>query len=262
MTHPPPLDLARFQSLLRTRDVGRPLVYRPVVGSTMDLARREAVEGAIHGTAVFAEEQTAGRGRRGRAFASPAGANIYITFVLRCDLETHRTLPVRVPLAVAAAIRDAVPLAAIKWPNDIWVADRKVCGMLIDAELGEAGPVAFPGIGINVNLDPAVVRPELQGIATSLAAAAGRPIDREALLARLCNELELALEAPFDALMGRYREWSMVLGREVIVSPVGGDPFVARAVDLDESGGLIVERPGAGRETVTAADVTVRPTGT
>ncbi|MEJ5221562.1 MAG: biotin--[acetyl-CoA-carboxylase] ligase, partial [Tepidiforma sp.] len=131
MSDLPALDLARFQSLLHTRTVGRSLVYRPVVGSTMDLARREAAEGAIHGTAVFAEEQTAGRGRRGRSFFSPAGANIYVTFVLRCSLDIHRTLPVRVPIAVAAAIRSVVPSAAIKWPNDVWVGDLKACGMLI-----------------------------------------------------------------------------------------------------------------------------------
>ncbi|WBL36047.1 biotin--[acetyl-CoA-carboxylase] ligase [Tepidiforma flava] len=262
MSDLPALDLARFQSLLHTRTVGRALVYRPVVGSTMDLARREAAEGAIHGTAVFTEEQTAGRGRRGRSFFSPAGANIYVTFVLRCSLDIHRTLPVRVPVAAAAAIRSIVPTAAIKWPNDVWVGDLKACGMLIDAELGEAGPVAFPGIGINVNFDPASAQPELRGIATSLAAAAGRPIDREALFARLCNELERALDAPLGEVMARYREWSMILGRDVTVSPVGGEPFGARAVDLDETGGLVVERPGGGRETVTAADVTVRPAAT
>jgi BirA family biotin operon repressor/biotin-[acetyl-CoA-carboxylase] ligase len=258
----PPFDLARFQSLLTTTLVGRSLVYRPVVGSTMDLARREAAEGAVHGTAVFAEEQTAGRGRRGRSFFSPAGANIYVTFVLRCSLELHRTLPVRVPVAVAEAIAGVIPDAAIKWPNDVWVGQRKVCGMLIDGELEETGPIAFPGIGINVNFDPSTAQHDLKGIATSLAAVLGRPVDREALFARLCNELERALDAPGRDILARYRERSLVLGRRVHISPVGGAPFEALAVDLDDAGALVVERDSGVRETVTAADVSVRPAAT
>jgi len=258
----PPFDFARFQSLLTTTLIGRPLVYRPVVGSTMDLARREAAEGAVHGTAVFAEEQTAGRGRRGRTFFSPAGANIYVTFILRCSLELHRTLPVRVPVAVAEALAAVVPEAAIKWPNDIWVGGLKVCGMLIDGELEAEGPVAFPGIGINVNFDPSTAQPDLQGIATSLAAVLGRPVDREALFARLCNELERTLAAPAADVLARYRERNLVLGRRVHVSPVGGAPFEALAVDLDDAGALVVERDSGVRETVTAADVTVRPVAT
>jgi BirA family biotin operon repressor/biotin-[acetyl-CoA-carboxylase] ligase len=261
MTPEPPLDFARFQSLLATRLVGRSLVYRPVVGSTMDIARREADEGAVHGTAIFAEEQTAGRGRRGRSFYSPAGANIYITFVLRTPLETHRTLPVRVPVAVCRAIRTIARGAAIKWPNDVWVDGLKVCGMLIDGELNPAGPVAFPGIGINVNFDPSVL-PELRGIATSLAAVLGRPIDREALLAALCNELEAVVDAPLATVIARYREMNLVLGRDVYVSPVGGEPFLATAIDLDETGALVVRRATGATETVTAADVTVRPAAT
>ncbi len=256
----PALDVARFQSLLVTSRVGRFLLYRTVTGSTMDLARREADEGAVHGTAIFAEGQTAGRGRRGRAFYSPAGANIYVTFVLRCPIDVHRSLPVRVPVAVLRAIRTVVPAALIKWPNDVWVEGLKVCGMLIDAELGPEGPVAFPGIGINANFDPSVL-PELRGIATSLAAAAGRPVDREALLAALCNELERALTAPLPALLEEYRAANLVLGRHVQVAPVGGEPFLALALTIDETGALLVERPGGPREVVTAADVTVRPAG-
>lgn len=260
--HPsPPFDAPRFQSLLATAQVGRFLVYRLVIGSTMDIARREADEGAVHGTAVIAEEQTAGRGRRGRSFLSPAGANIYVTFVLRCPVEVHRTLPVRVPVAVLRAIRGVEPAAAIKWPNDVWVDGLKVCGMLIDAELGPEGPVAFPGIGINVNHDPSVV-PELRGIATSLAAKRGRPVDREALFAALCNELEHSLTAPLEELLDEYRRANLVLGRQVHVAPVGGEPFVATALDIDEAGSLLVERAGGQRDVVTAADVTVRPAGT
>ncbi|WP_322797344.1 biotin--[acetyl-CoA-carboxylase] ligase [Tepidiforma sp.] len=259
MTEPAvPFDFARFHAALDTRLVGRSLVYRLSLGSTMDLARREAEEGAVHGTAVLAEEQTAGRGRRGRSFFSPSGANIYVTFVLRPSLELHRTLPLRIPVAVCRAIRTVAPAAMIKWPNDVWVNERKVCGMLIDAELDPDGPIAFPGIGINVNADPSVL-PELAGIATALATVAGRPIDREELLAGLCNHLERAFEEPIERVVAEYRQLSLVLGRRVIIDTPGGQRYEATAARIDSTGALVVRLDDGTEETVTAADVTLRP---
>lgn len=251
-------DAARFQSALTTASVGRYLVHREVVPSTMELAAREAAEGAPHGTLVFAEEQTAGRGRRGRSFYSPAGQNLYFTLVLRCPIEVHRRLPLIVPLAVCVAIQAEAPPARIKWPNDIWIGDRKVAGMLIDAELSSAGAVALPGIGINVNADPTTV-PELRDIATSLARELGRPVEREALLARICNQLEQLLDATAGHVLQEYRARSSTLGRRVLVSPVGGAPFEGTAVAIEDDGELAVRRDDGFLELVTAADVSVRP---
>src|SRR5690606_39012101 len=145
---------------------------------------------------------------------SPAMENLYFTLVLRCLMDVHRRLPVIVPVAVCEAIREFVPAAVIKWPNDIWIGERKTRGMLIDAEIGPAGPIAFPGIGINVNGDP-TVEPELRDIATSLAREAGTAVSREQLLASICNRLEALLEADEHEVARRYRELSCILGREV-----------------------------------------------
>lgn len=251
-------DPAAFQSGLTTASVGRYLLYRSITASTMDLAAREAHEGAPHGTIAFAEEQTAGRGRRGRSFYSPAGRNLYFTLVLRCPIEVHRRLPLIVPVAVCAAIQAELPTARIKWPNDIWIGDRKAAGMLIDAELTPSGAIALPGIGINVNADPTVV-PELSAIATSLARELGREVAREPLLARICNELEQLLEATAGHVLQEYRARSSTLGRRVLVSPVGAAPFEGIAVAIEDDGSLVVERPDGTAEVVTAADVSVRP---
>ena len=249
---------AAFQSALATASIGRYLVYREVLLSTMDVAARDAKEGAPHGTLVFAEEQTAGRGRRGRSFYSPAGRNLYFTLVLRCPVEVHRRLPLIVPLAVCTAIQAEAPDARIKWPNDIWIGDRKLAGMLIDAELSPAGAVALPGIGINVNADPTVI-PELRDIATSLARELSREVSREKLLARVCNALEPLLEASASDVLAAYRARSSTLGRRVLVSPVGNDPFEGTAVAIEDSGELAVRRDDGSLELVTAADVSVRP---
>ncbi len=253
-----PFDPSIFQAALTTTSIGRFLLYRPVTPSTMDLASREAHEGAPHGTVVLAEEQTAGRGRRGRSFYSPAGKNLYFTLVLRCPVEVHRRLPLIVPVAVCTAIQAELPSARIKWPNDIWIGDRKAAGMLIDGELTSAGAVALPGIGINVNADPTVV-PELREIATSLARELGREVAREPLLARVCNELEPLLQATGGHLLQEYRSRSSTLGRGVLVSPVGGGPFEGTAVAIEDDGSLVVERLDGTTEVVTAADVSVRP---
>jgi BirA family biotin operon repressor/biotin-[acetyl-CoA-carboxylase] ligase len=251
-------DPRTFQGHLATSLVGRFLVYRVVVGSTMDIARREAAEGAPHGTLVLAEEQTSGRGRKGRSFFSPRGENIYATFVLRLDVEQHRRLPMAVPLAVCRACEVFCPDARIKWPNDIWIGGEKASGMLIDAEFAGSEVIAYPGIGINVNGDP-TVNPELRGIATSLRRASGRPVPREELLARLCNELETWLEAPTQSLAREYRARNLLLGREILVHPPSGEPYPARATDVDADGALVVELADGRREALRAAEVTVRP---
>jgi BirA family biotin operon repressor/biotin-[acetyl-CoA-carboxylase] ligase len=257
------IDRARFaipeyESALATIVVGRDFRYHQKVGSTMDLARAAAGDGAGHGTLVFAEEQTAGRGRRGRSFYSPSGLNLYFTLVLRLPLEQHRRLPVVLPVAVCEAIAATGVDAAIKWPNDIWIGERKAAGMLIDGEITEGGAVALPGIGINVNGDP-TVEPELAQIATSLRRQLGHHVAREALLADLCGRLEAALEAPFEVVLARYRELSCIVGRSVIVHPVAGEAFEGRAEAIMEDGSLQVIRTGGMIETVTAADVSVRP---
>ena len=251
-------DLHAFNAALTTREIGREVVYEHSTPSTMDIARAVANEGAAHGTLVFAEEQTAGRGRRGRTFYSPAGQNLYFTLVLRLPLAMHRRLPIVLPLAVARAIRAEGIDARIKWPNDIWIDGRKVCGMLIDGELTYDGGLGFPGIGINVNGDP-TENPDLAEVATSLARELGRPVDRERLLAAICNELETLLTTKQPDLVSEYRELSCILGRDVTVSPLGGEAFEATALSISDDGELMVRRSNGLVVAINAADVSIRP---
>ena len=252
------LDVEAFRAALRTQEIGRKFVHHESIPSTMDAAREEASQGAPHGTLVLAEEQTAGRGRRGRAFYSPDSDNLYFTLVLRLPLASHRRLPVILPLAVARALRLEGADARIKWPNDIWIDDRKVCGMLIDGELTYNGGLGFPGIGVNVNGDP-TENPELSEIATSLAKELDRPVSREQVLANICNELESLLTCPMTDLIREYREMSCTLGREVRVQPTGGQPFEATALSISDDGELMVRQSNGLVTAINAADVSVRP---
>ena len=223
----------------------------------MPIAAEEARKGASHGTLVLAEEQTAGRGRRGRGFHSPAGENLYFTLILRLDQDRLRRLPLAVPLGVCQAVAALGVDAEIKWPNDIWVGGRKLSGMLIDVD----GDVAYPGIGINVNGDPTRT-PDLRDIATSIARELSHSVDRESLLAGICSELERAIGLSSEMLHSEYASRSMVLGRTVEVSPSGsGDPFEGTAAAIELDGTLVVRTAAGATVNVTAADVSVRPMG-
>ncbi|MGH2608856.1 MAG: biotin--[acetyl-CoA-carboxylase] ligase, partial [Tepidiformaceae bacterium] len=120
------------------------------------------------------------------------------------------------------------------------------------------GSIAFPGIGINVNGDP-TLNPELADTATSIRRELGRRVEREGLMARLCNELEAVLSLSLEALVAEYRELSMILGQRVTVHPTGSDPWTGEALRIADDGELVVARDGAGEEVVSAADVSVRP---
>src|SRR3972149_8290394 len=151
------LNLSLVEQQLTTAFVGRRLIHVASAPSTRDVARAEAEGGAPEGTAVLAEEQTAGRGRLGRSWVSPAGTNLYLTLVIRPTLERLRSLSIVAPLAVAQAVEETVALApCIKWPNDVLVGGRKLAGVLIDTELsGRSVQDSLVGIGVNVNLDVA-----------------------------------------------------------------------------------------------------------
>ncbi len=226
----------------------------------MDLAREAAAADAPHGALILAETQTAGRGRRGRGFFSPPGGSLYFTLILRPSHEEYARLPLAVPLAVCRACAREGVAARIKWPNDVWVGERKLSGMLIDGETGPEGLTAYAGVGVNVNADP-TLDAALRDTATSLSRELGREVERESLLARICDELEEALAAPEPGLVDSYRVLSLVLGRQVRVEEGGDgdDSYEGRAVDIAPDGALIVELSDGERLVALAADVSLRP---
>jgi BirA family biotin operon repressor/biotin-[acetyl-CoA-carboxylase] ligase len=255
---------ARFSSKalregLTTHCFGRRLEYRAVLGSTQDLARELALAGAPEGTVALAGRQTAGRGRLGRSFISPRGG-LYLTVVLRPALECLRPLPIIAALAVARGLERVAGLTtALKWPNDVLVGGRKICGILLESDLtGQAVNHVLLGIGVNVNTDVAAY-PEIAAIATSAAAEAGREISREALAAAVLNELEelyLAVQAG-RPVQDEWRARLETLGRQVRVT-WGETVEEGLAEDVDSDGSLILRHPDGSRVTIAAGDVTLR----
>jgi BirA family biotin operon repressor/biotin-[acetyl-CoA-carboxylase] ligase len=244
--------------------IGHRVERHASIGSTNDRARELLSEPDGDGAVVIADEQTAGRGRRGRSWESPPGRNLYISVAIVPALEAADGW--RLGLATAIAVADAVgsvAQVALKWPNDVVDADgNKLAGLLVET-IAESDRLrgAVLGIGINVNWRRSEMPADLRQHATSLADLGGAPVDREALLSRILDRLEaelVAVEAGVSPLE-RYRSRCSTLGASVKVEVAEG-VVSGRAVDLDETGALIVEEDGGRRHVVTGGEVTrVRP---
>ncbi|MFK7695729.1 biotin--[acetyl-CoA-carboxylase] ligase [Paenibacillus sp. HJGM_3] len=238
----------KLLAALKTRTMGRRLKLLDEVDSTQTVAHQLALEGADEGTLVVAEQQLAGRGRMGKAWHSPKGKGIWMSLVLRPTIPMHFTpqLTLLTAVAVCRAIRKlaGVP-AAIKWPNDILIEGRKVCGILLESVAeDERLRYVIAGIGISVNLEQDDYPDELRPIATSLRLAAGREIDRIALLTLVLEEFEalytLYHEHGFEPIRTSWEALTMSLGGQVRANTAKGT-ITGTALAIDEMGALIVE---------------------
>ncbi len=250
------------QSILETRTLGRPTQYHPSIGSTMDEARRLAEAGAAEGLVVLADEQTAGRGRLDRTWWAPRGACLLLTLLLRPTLPARQAgrLTMIVSLAVCDALAEVGGVQAqIKWPNDVLVGKRKICGILTELDLsGEMLNYALIGIGINVNVEFGDA-PPLMAPATSVLVETGRRVSRLALLAALLSNLEARYEA-FKVGASPHQEWTArmaTLGQPVQAAGAA-QAISGIAVGVDEDGALLIQAADGSVRRVLAGDVTLQ----
>lgn len=241
----------------------RPTILRfDSLPSTNTEAARQAASGAPEGLCVVAREQTAGRGRRERAWASPKDAGLYLSVVLRPRMEAGRwpLLTLAAALAVADALGEVCGLEAdIKWPNDVLAGGRKLCGILAETAEGARGRACVLGIG--VNLSDGAFPPEIKETATSVEEQAGAAPDAERLLASLLRALSRryeALQGP-DGAARTLAEWearsSYARGRRVSVS-LAEETFEGTTRGVEPDGALRVEADGGLLRIVRAGDVT------
>lgn len=249
-----------IRSQLNTKFVGREILFFPSLTSTMDVARKAAREGAVEGTAVMARTQTAGRGRLGRVWLSPQGS-LAISVILKPSLVALPRLIMVASLAVVRTIKKVANLEAhIKWPNDVLIKGKKVCGILIENEVtGNQVDFAIIGIGININFNPTAF-PEISDIATSLSNELGKEISQIEFTSVLLYDLEqLYLEAQASTATAIYEEWRdhlETLGKWIQVK--AGDTIEeGMAETVTENGNLILRRADGSLAEVVAGDVTV-----
>ncbi|MGC8874421.1 MAG: biotin--[acetyl-CoA-carboxylase] ligase [Chloroflexia bacterium] len=259
-----PLALKDVRRALRTRSFGRQMLHFGRVGSTNEVARRLARQGAPEGLLVWAEEQTAGRGRSGRRWEAPWGSALLVSLLLRPRFlppERAFLLSALASLAIGEAVETLTGLPAeVKWPNDILVNGRKCCGILLELEATRHGiDAAVLGWGLNVN-----VRFEgaLAETATSLAEQLDRPLPRLPLLVACLERLETRYHALRAGRYGEvWHEWRArlrMLGKCVRVCSSEG-AFVGEAVDVETDGALLVRRGDGTLMRVVAGDVSIRP---
>ena len=247
-----------------TRWAGQPVCVYESIDSTNAECARLSKKGANHGTVVMADKQTAGRGRRGRSWESPAGENLYFSLLLKPDMAPDRApmLTLVMAMAVAEAIQHITgTCAAIKWPNDLVMNGKKVCGILTEMGM-EQGRIGHVVIGVGINVRDRIFSGELQYKATSLESVCGQCIDRRELLRGILEAFEGMYEAfaaagDLTPLLDTYNGLLVNLGREVtVLDPQGAYNGVARGITA--TGELVVELPDGARKEVFAGEVSVR----
>jgi BirA family biotin operon repressor/biotin-[acetyl-CoA-carboxylase] ligase len=254
-----PLTPTLITRRLNTRCIGQRLLVFPAVSSTMDIARQEALNKTPEGTAIIAEQQTAGRGRLKRVWQTPEG-NIAVSIILYPPREHIHSLIMLASLAVLNSIQKTIKLTCrLKWPNDVLIGDKKVCGILIETKTQvDRLDYAILGIGINVNMRLAEY-PELQSIATSLVDELGKPVSRVRLLRQLFTELE---KLYLGMLSGKslFPEWHhnlATIGKQVRVQS-GDTVYEGIAESVNEDGSLILRCDGGSFMKITIGDVSLR----
>ena len=252
-----------LESRIHTKWIGRSLYYYDAIDSTNLQAKRLAEEGAPNGTVVVADQQSAGRGRRGRTWASPAGANLYFTVLLRPKIAPDKAsmLTLVMALAVAEGIR-SIAIPGIKWPNDIVIDGRKVCGILTEMSLSaEQGSIDHLVIGVGVNVAKQEFPKELQGYAVALEEFTCK-VNRSELLNAILEQFEgyyeqFCSQADLSSLKNSYDALLVNYGRQVrVLDPKGEYDGVARGIR--PTGELIVELPDGEIRDVYAGEVSVR----
>jgi BirA family biotin operon repressor/biotin-[acetyl-CoA-carboxylase] ligase len=261
---PPDLAACFAGSRHRLGTLGRPLLYFSAVGSTNDVAASIAESGPSDGAVVIADAQTAGRGRRGREWFSPAGSGLYVSIVL--DIPRTSPDPARatglLTLAAGVALSEAVEVctgvrAEIKWPNDLLIHGRKIAGILAEG-VTSATDLTSIVLGYGINLAPASFPPELRERASSLETELGRPIDRgllcvESLLA-VARRRDDLVAGRFDAILDAWRARAPGSRGARVAWRSESGPRSGVTTGIDEQGALLV-RTADGVERILAGEV-------
>lgn len=257
------LNEDELKSRRKTGWIGNEIHYFDVTDSTNLRAKQLAEEGSCHGTLVVADRQDAGRGRRGKSWASPAGTSVYMSLLLKPEIKpgSAAMLTLIAGLSVARAIREYAGISPqIKWPNDIVINGKKVCGIL--AELStEIEQIHYVVVGIGINVRNREFPEEIAPIATSLVLEGREEIRRAELIERVCRFFEYYYEIfcktyDLSALCQEYNEYLVNRGRQVKVL----DPqksFEGKALGITDKGELVVETE-EGEKLVSAGEVSVR----
>jgi biotin-[acetyl-CoA-carboxylase] ligase BirA-like protein len=258
------MDVDGLQQGLRTKRFGRSLVFMREVSSTNDLAKELAGYGAIEGTVVFAETQTAGRGRLSREWVSPRGG-LWFSVILRPKFRASEAarLVFVAGLAVAEVLHEKYGLKVeTKWPNDVLVNGKKICGILTEMKTkGETVNFVVVGVGVNANLVRETFPEPLREVVTSLENELGHSVRLEELFSALLENLEikydLFTEGNYIRILDSWKSYATFLGQKVEVTS-GDESFVGLAMNVGYDGALVLKFDDGTVRRVLVGDVYVQ----
>jgi BirA family biotin operon repressor/biotin-[acetyl-CoA-carboxylase] ligase len=259
------LTFEEIKNFLNTEYIGKNIIYYDSIGSTNSKAKELAEIGQEHGTVIISEEQTSGRGRLGRNWVSPKYKGIWMSIILRPNIITENIS--QITLIGAAAVQKAIMKmgikTSIKWPNDIVLNSKKVCGILTEMS-GEIDHINYlvMGIGINVNLQEVDLPEELKDVATSLTLESGKHIERKLLVANVLNVFEelyndFVQTGNIKETIEICRENSMLIGKEIQLIN-RGKVTTAKAIDISNQGELVIENSNGTIEDIVSGEVSIR----
>lgn len=261
---PDVLSLSELQSRIKTKMAGSHLLYFDVTGSTNAEAKKQAENNAPEGLLVVADKQEAGRGRRGKSWESPAGANIFMTLLLRPHFSPGKASMVTLVMAVSVAqgIADVSGLEAkIKWPNDIVIGKKKAVGILTELTM-ETDYIQHLVCGVGINVNQTDFPDEIKETATSLYLSGGKKINRAGLIQSIMEHFEenYQIFCQTEDMSGLLEAYNGILvNREAevrVLDPKG--EYEGLSHGINELGELMVEKKDGSVENVYAGEVSVR----
>lgn len=253
-----------MKSRLNTAWIGHNYIWKDEIDSTNEEARRLAAKGAVHGTVVAAGSQTKGRGRRGRKWESPKGDNIYLSILLRPKMEPGKASMLTLVTALAASKALEKNLAVscqIKWPNDLVLNKKKVCGILTEMVMDGSGSFQIiVGIGMNINNEH--FPEEIAHMATSVKIETGKHYNIKEIIASLLQEVETYYDIfmshlSLGPMLAEYNERLANAGQQVQIL-INGEAQIRFAHGITESGALIVSDENGQMEEIISGEVSVR----
>lgn len=265
VSSPDILTREELDEYLETEYIGSEICYYKTTESTNKLAKDLASEKDSNGTVIISEEQTEGRGRLGRDWTSPKHKGIWMSIIIKPEIEPRDAAKVTqiTAASVYRALADMEIQTQIKWPNDIILNDKKVCGILTEmsSEMMQINYMVV-GIGINVNLEAEDIPDDIREKATSLKIETGKEVDRKQLVAKVLNYFEyfhdiFINEGNIQEAIDICRDRSILIGKTVRVIE-RKEELKRKAVDLTESGELVVEDEQGKRTVVISGEVSVR----
>lgn len=242
--------------------IGKEIFFYKAVGSTNTIASGLADKGVVEGAVVVADSQSRGRGRLGRSWVSPPGVNVYMSIVLRPEIESKDATLITIMTAVGCtiALRGVTGLdITIKWPNDLMVYEKKLGGILTETRVANKRiEHAITGIGINVNMDLDALPDDVREVATSIKMETGRLFSRTEVIKEVLNGIDnwynILKEKKYSELLSQWKLLTSTLGRKVEIT-LGNETLTGLAEFINDEGMLVLRLPSGASKVIRCGDL-------